>query len=78
MSYLFPPDVDQRIRTQLEKGVFQSEDDVLRAAIAALERESNDLEAIQAGIDDITAGRFRPFTEIDAEFRNAHNIADKA
>ena len=60
MSYSFPPDVGQRIHSQLERGCFQSEDDVLRAAIAALERESEDLAAIQAGIDDIAAGRFRP------------------
>ena len=78
MSYSFPPDVGQRIHSQLERGCFQSEDDVLRAAIAALERESEDLAAIQAGIDDIAAGRFRPFAEIDAEFRKAHQIADKA
>ena len=78
MPYPFPPDVSQRIHTHLERGHFQTEDDVLRAAITALERESDDLAAIQAGIDDVEAGRFRPFTEIDAEFRQKHNVADKA
>ena len=78
MPYAFPPDVSQRIHTHLERGNFQTEDDVLRAAITALERESDDLAAIQAGIDDAEAGRFRPFTEIDTEFRRKHNLADKA
>ena len=40
--------------------------------------DTGDLAAIQAGIDDVEAGRFRPFTEIDAEFRQKHNLADKA
>lgn len=78
MPYPFPPDVSQRIHTHLERGHFQTEDDVLRAAITALERESDDLAAIKAGIDDVEAGRFRPFSEIDAEFRQKHNLADKA
>ena len=78
MPYPFPPDVGQRIHTQLERGCFQTEDDVLRAAITALERENSDLAAIQDGIADIEAGRFRPFAEVDAEFRRTHNLADRA
>ena len=70
MPYPFPPDVGQRIHTQLERGCFQTEDDVLRAAITALERENSDLAAIQDGIADIEAGRFRPFTQIDADPRH--------
>ncbi len=77
MPYPFPPDVGQRIHTQLERGCFQTEDDVLRAAITALERENSDLVAIQQGIADIDAGRFRPFTQIDAEFRRTHNLAER-
>lgn len=78
MPYPFPPDVGQRIHSQLERGRFQTEDDVLRAAITALERENADLAAIQDGIADIEAGRFRPFAEIDAEFRRTHNLAERA
>ena len=78
MPYPFPPDVEQKILTQLERGVFQTEDDVLRAAIAALEREDADRTAIREGIADIEAGRYRPFAQIDAEFRRTHNLADRS
>ncbi len=74
MNDPFPPDVSQRVRLQIEQGLFQTEDDVLRAAMTALEREQNDLAAIEAGIKDMEAGRYHPFTQIDAEFRRKHNI----
>ena len=76
MPYPFPTDVDQRVKSQLAMGLYETEDDVLRAAMTALEREHEDLAAIQAGIEDIEAGRFRPFAEIDAEFRKKHSIPD--
>lgn len=77
MNYAFPPDVDSRVKRQLANGSYRSEDDVLRAAMTALEHEHDDLEAIQAGVADMEAGRFRPFSEIDAEFRHKHNISAK-
>ena len=76
MNYPFPPDVGQRIQNQLELGLYQSEDDVLRAAMSALEREHGDLAAIAAGIEDMEAGRYRPFADINVEFRQKHNIPD--
>ena len=78
MNHVFPPDVDSRVKRQLATGSYCSEDDVLRAAMAALEHEHDDLEAIQSGIDDMDAGRFRPFSEIDAEFRLKHNLPPKS
>jgi Arc/MetJ-type ribon-helix-helix transcriptional regulator len=74
MNYAFPPDVDQRVKSQLETGNYQTEDDVLRAAMTALEREHDDLAAIQAGIADMDAIRYRAFAEIDIEFRKRHGI----
>ncbi|MCX7410654.1 MAG: hypothetical protein NTZ32_21470 [Planctomycetales bacterium] len=78
MNYVFPPDVDCRVKRQLETGSYHSEDDVLRAAMTALEHEHDDLEGIQAGVADMEAGRFRPFSEIDAAFRLRHNIPAKS
>jgi predicted transcriptional regulator len=75
MPYPFPADVDLRVKSQLATGLYPTDDDVLRAALSALEREHEDLDAIQAGIDDMEAGRYRPFAEIDAEFRQKHKIA---
>ena len=77
MPYPFPPDVSLRVKSQLARGVYQTEDDVLRAAMTALEREHENFAAIQAGIDDMEAGRYRSFAQIDAEFRKKHNILDK-
>lgn len=74
MSYPIPPDVSQRVKSQLAKGSYQSEDEVLRAAMSALEREHDDLAAIQAGIEDMEAGRYRPLDEVDAEIRKKYNI----
>ena len=74
MNYVFPPDVDSRVKRQLATGSYHSEDDVLRAAMTELEHEHDDLEAIQSGIADMEAGRFRPFSEIDVAFRLKHNI----
>jgi Arc/MetJ-type ribon-helix-helix transcriptional regulator len=75
MSYQFPPDVKQRVDSQLATGHYETEDEVLRAAMTALERERDELDAIAVGIDDMNAGRVRPFAEIDLEFRARHNIA---
>ncbi len=77
MNYPFPVDVGERVKSQLALGLYQTEDDVLRAAMAALEREHDDCAAIQAGIEDMEAGRYRPFSQVDAEFRLRHNIPDK-
>ena len=77
MNYPFPADVEQRVQSQLETGLYPTEEDVLRAAMTALERERDDLASIQAGIEDMEAGRYRPFAQIDTEFRQKHNIPDK-
>jgi len=78
MSYPFPTDVKQRVDCQLAIGNYPTEDDVLRAAMTALEREQDDLQAIEAGIEDMNAGRYRSFSDIDSEFRARHNIARNA
>lgn len=78
MAYQFPTDIEQRIKAQLSSGDYQTEDDVLRDALDALRQRKDDLAAIQAGIEDMEAGRYRPFSEIDAEFRKKHNIQQDA
>ena len=68
MAYQFPPDIEQRIKAQLETGQFQSEDDVLREAIDTLEKRQFGLKELQAMVAvadaDVAAGRVGPF---DAE-----------
>ena len=43
-------------------------------AMQALREQQDDIAAIQAGIEDMEAGRFRPLEEVDAELRKKHNI----
>ena len=51
-----------------------SRSEMLPGKLAASKQELDDLASIQAGIADMEAGRFRPFAEIDAEFRAKHGI----
>ena len=78
MAYQFPPDVEQRIRKQLSEGNYDSEDDVLRDALEALAARNADLAAIQAGAEDMEAGRMRPLTEVADEIRQKHGWTSDA
>lgn len=78
MNDPFPADVEQRVQSQLETGLYPTEEDVLRAAMTALERERDDRASIQAGIEDMEAGRHRPLAQIDTEFRQKHHIPLRA
>jgi predicted transcriptional regulator len=70
MSYQFPPDVQQLLSTGMALGDYATEDDVLRDALHALIQRNEDLDAIQAGVADMNAGRVRPLREVDAEIRS--------
>jgi len=74
MSYQLPADLTETIQSLLATGKYASQDDVLRDALAALRQRDLDLAAIAAGIADMEAGRYRPFVEVDAEFRKRHGI----
>jgi Arc/MetJ-type ribon-helix-helix transcriptional regulator len=44
MPYQFPPDLDERVKARMTNGAYQSEDDLLREALDALdEREQEKL-----------------------------------
>jgi Arc/MetJ-type ribon-helix-helix transcriptional regulator len=73
-TLLIPLDVRNRVQAFVDAGQYASEADVVRAALDALEMQTSDLEAIQAGIDDMSAGRCRPFEEFAAEFENRNGI----
>lgn len=69
MSVDLSPDVWNEIQRQLASGSYASPDEVVRVALAALRSRDDDVRAIQEGIDDMEAGRVRPFREFDREFR---------
>ena len=65
MPYHFPPDIEQRVRAQIEIGQFDSEDDVLREAIDTLEKRQRGLrelrDMVREADADIASGRVGPF-----------------
>lgn len=69
MSYQLPPDLEDRIRKQMSDGNYDTEDEVLRDALEALDARNADLAAIQAGIDDMEAGRMRPIGDVADDIR---------
>ena len=74
-SYSFPADVAALINQHMARGVFPSEDDVLREALHALTQRLNDSEAIRSGIGDLEAGRLRPLQDVANEIRTRHGSA---
>ncbi len=67
MNVQVPADVELSIRAFVANGRFADESDVLRKAIAALEQQELEVAAIQEGVDDMEAGRYRPWEEVKAE-----------
>ena len=59
MDYQLPPEIDQRIQSQLALGIYATPADVLNEALDALEMRNEDIASIQRGIDDEAAGRVK-------------------
>ena len=78
MAYQFPRDIDERVKSQLAAGQYQTEDDVLREALDALRRQDDELQATREGIADMEAGRYRTLDEVDAEIRHKHGFPQDA
>ncbi len=78
MSYPFPPDLEQRIGFHLKSGNYVNEDEVIRDALTALERQQEEVAAIQEGIDDWQAGRTQPLRDFDRDLRQRKGIRPDA
>jgi predicted transcriptional regulator len=76
-SYPFPPDVRQMVHHAMAAGGFQSEDEVLRDALAKWQVRDDDLAAIRRGIADLEAGRMMPFEDAVREFDRKHGLSDE-
>jgi len=65
MQYQFPLDLEQRVQAQMQSGLFNNEDDVLREAIGTLEKRQKGLREVQEMVReadiDIAAGRVGMF-----------------
>ncbi len=74
MSLTIPTDVHERVNALLKTGRYASAEEILRAAVAALEEQNADLASIQRGVNDMENGHYRAFAEFDAEFRKRNGI----
>ncbi len=72
-----PPDVDEAIRRRVASGRYASQEEVMRAALRALDRDEEEKAhklavldaAIERGIADAQAGRVHPAEDVFAELR---------
>ena len=73
MRYSFPTDIDQQLRDRISTGRYQTEDDVLRAALTALVEADADLAAIEEAVDEWQCGdEGLPVDEAFEEIRTGH------
>jgi predicted transcriptional regulator len=77
MTYQLPPDIDQRIQTQIALGIYQTPDQVLNEALDALDQRNEDLASIQRGIEDEKAGRLTSLREFDQEMRGRYGFTSQ-
>ncbi len=73
-----PPDLDQQIKHFIATGNYQTEEEVLRDALRALDGEHHVHDDFRQGLEDIAAGRGRPLKEVDDDLRKKHCIAQDA
>ena len=74
MPYAFPPEIAEPVRRRVTSGQFRSEDDVLRAALHALDERDEELGAIQEGLAALDAGRVSDLADVDARLRAKYAI----
>jgi putative addiction module CopG family antidote len=74
MNISITPELDRWIQEKLATGAYRSEEEVLQAALRALDAQEQTLASIAEGYADFEAGRIRSFDEADAEFRNRHGL----
>jgi predicted transcriptional regulator len=72
MSNTLPPDIEALIKARMSVGDYDTEAELLRDALSALDAQNADLVAIQAGIDDMEAGRMRPLDDVANDIRQKH------
>jgi putative addiction module CopG family antidote len=74
MTITLNPELDRLVREKLVSGQYGSVEDVLTAAMRALNAEEESIAAIAEGFEDIEAGRFCSLKEANAEFYRKHSL----
>jgi Arc/MetJ-type ribon-helix-helix transcriptional regulator len=77
MAYQLPPDIDQRVQSQIVLGIYQTPAEVLNEALDALDQRNQDLASIQRGIEDEKAGRMKTLEEFDQEMRKQFGLSSR-
>lgn len=72
MIHEFPPDLEKQLQEQMIAGSYQSEVDLIRDALRALRDQSEDLAAVEAGLNDLEEERVRPLAEVASEIRQKY------
>ncbi len=75
MTYEFPSEVGQLIRKQLDTGNYESQDDVLLAALRSLDAEQEDWAAVSEALNSLEQGE--PGLSLEEAFeavRRKHGI----
>jgi predicted transcriptional regulator len=74
MTYQLPPDIDQRVQSQIALGIYQTPAEVLTNALDALDQRNDDLASIQRGIEDEKAGRLTLLEDFDKEMHGRYGF----
>jgi Arc/MetJ-type ribon-helix-helix transcriptional regulator len=77
MTYQLPPDIDQRVQSQIALGFYQTPAEVLNDALNLLDERNEDIASIQRGIEDEKAGRLTSLEDFDKEMRARYGFAPK-
>jgi putative addiction module CopG family antidote len=74
MKISLPPELGRLVQQKVAAGTYSSEEEVLQAAMRALDAEEETLKAISEGYSDFQSGRSRSLDEADADFRIRHEL----
>ena len=79
MANAMPSDLEQFVQQELSSGRFPDRDTLLIEAVASLRREREETFAgIQAGLDDVAAGRAQSISQAFEEIRKEFSINSDA
>jgi len=74
MAFTLSPELDRRIQEKLATGLYKSAEEVLAAALRALDEDEETFAAIAEGNADFEAGRYQDWETADEEFRKKNGI----
>ena len=75
MPQTLPKDLEQFVRRELASGRYGSTQELLIEGLRLLRRDRGEaVEGIQAGLDDMEAGRFQPLDEAFDDLRGELDI----